>query len=335
VNRRAGRTLVFMVALLGGLSALAEAVCGTTTTTIPLTSGPEDVVAWRLDATRTRLFVRQKTGIEILTFAGLTQVDARSLRGPEGFAPLGMSLVRENGSTTGTLYVIDRGGSTGNPTVRWYGVRNGLPVDGDAGELTATEGRTLLQNANDLEVMNGEAWVTRYDPLALLRFRARGWPGLVRVRQGERVAEVRESDGMRGFNGIVSLGPASRDFIVADYWNRRLMRVTGDGSLGPAASAELPIHPDNLTRDGSRILIAGQRYAPLAALNLLPFMSWLPSPSEVYAIEIADIGEHAMPARLWKSEWGRGRSVSVAVRLSGGLALGQIAACSLLVVSCP
>jgi hypothetical protein len=79
-------------------------------------------------------------------------------------------------------------------------------------------------------------------------------------------------------------------------------------------------------------LIAGQRHWFFASLNLAaPFM---PSPSAVYAIDIAALGANAEPHLLWDGGWRHGRSVSVAVPIPRGLALGQIRSPGVLLVRC-
>jgi hypothetical protein len=143
---------------------------------------------------------------------------------------------------------------------------------------------------------------------------------------------------------MVNLG---RNLLVADYWGRRLRMfplAAGDGgdAMRPA-TRKLAIHPDNLTRAGDWILIAGQRHAPLTSLNLgIPS---LPSPSAVYRVRVdalpgteeAEVPEAALPEPmlLWEGGWRHGRSVSVAVPVPGGFALGQIRTPGVLIVSCP
>lgn len=130
------------------------------------------------------------------------------------------------------------------------------------------------------------------------------------------------------------IGTDGRRLVVSDYWGRRLRVFSEEASVDQMAFAtgELDIHPDNLTRDGSKIYIAGQRSALLAALNiLLPFV---PSLSAVYAIDVVNLGPEAQPELIWDSGWFNGRSVSIAVPTAAGLALGQIRARDVLLLDC-
>jgi hypothetical protein len=94
----------------------------------------------------------------------------------------------------------------------------------------------------------------------------------------------------------------------------------------------LAIHPDNLTLADGRILIAGQEHWLAAFAGLLfPFF---PSPSAVYQIEVDELGPNGKPDLLWRGGWSLGKSVSVAVPVPGGIALGQIAAPGILRMAC-
>jgi len=238
-----------------------------------------------------------------------------------------MSLVPSANPGDGVLFLID----AVEPLRIWR-----LAVIG--GEIAPTERPWfedrdgVLKGANDLQAVGETAYVTRYDPLGLLPWRSGPWPGVVAVRADE--APVPGAEGLRGANGIVDLG-SGRDLLVASYWERRLRFIGKDGDSPPVAgyaTAELAVHPDNLTLDGGRVLIAGQRHVALAALNLAAPSA--PSPSAVFEVRVDELGPGAVPRPLWEGGWSDGRSVSVAVPVPGGLALGQIRAPHILRVRC-
>lgn len=341
-----------------------ESRCTTRPTVIEtLPGGAEDMVALPLGNGSTRLFVREvcagsdcgpeanrigtvDVGPETATFLKRT-VPAWQPVGDKDFYPLGMSLVLDDKSQNGALFVLDRRmsflGRDERPPKIWRvpivrGKLNGDPVH--APWFTGDD----LQDANDLQAVGDDAYVTLYDAFGILPWRHRSRNALVKVRQsgaregkGQPVADSKE---LRGANGIVDLGPG-RDLVVADYWQRRL-RFVRKGSNGGEevryATGRLPIHPDNLTLDGDRLLIAGQEWWQLAAVNL--WFSGLPSPSRVLEIRVGDLGAEAQPhperdvRQLWAGGWSYGRSVSVAVPTPQGLALGQIRAPGILQVEC-
>jgi hypothetical protein len=186
-----------------------------------------------------------------------------------------------------------------------------------------------LAFANDLQFFGDSLYVTRFDALAKFHG-GDDWTGIVRIGPGPVVKSL--ARGVRGANGIAPGKPGT--LVFSDYWQKRLRLFdTRNPELPPEfATAPLDIMPDNLTRDGSVLYIAGQRSAPLAFLNLfvLPF---LPSPSAVYAIDVNKLGKDAQPELIWESGW-QGRSESVAVPVPGGLALGRIRTRGILIAAC-
>jgi hypothetical protein len=301
--------------------------------------GPEDIVGLALSDNHTRLFVREvglgsdgsveKPRIGYTDIRPDTPPDRTMLAWQplEEFKPLGMSLVAGPTPGQGTLYVLD----TIEPVRIWC-----LAID--AGEIRHaniwfTDASRALTSANDIQAVGDSAYVTRYDWFGLVPGRSGSWRGLVHIRPDAE--PIAYGHGLTGANGIVDLAPERDLLLVSNYWERRLHFVpkTAHGSdVRQFATKKLPIHPDNLTRHGSRILIAGQRNWFLAALNLAaPFM---PSPSAVYAIDIAALGPEAEPKLVWDGGWRHGRSVSVAVPIQGGLALGQIRSPGVLLVRC-
>jgi len=302
--------------------------------------GAEDMVALPLAEGRVRLFLREvchgrgctpdrfRVGcVDIGPETAPVRTDC-AWRPPtaEPFKPLGMSLLAEGPVGVGTLYLLD----TVQPPRIWR-------LEIVAGEITEAEvvrewQGDVLRHGNNLQAVGETLYVTRFDPLGWWPWRRERWHGVVALRKNAppRLFEL----GLRGANGIVDLGPG-RELLVANYWGRDLRFVAKDGAVSgesAIASARLPIYPDNLSRDGERILIAGQRYPLLAALNLL--LPWVPSPSAVYAIDIQRLGPAAEPELLWQGGWRYGRSVSVAVSMPGGLALGQIRAADVLLLQC-
>ena len=245
----------------------------------------------------------------------------------EKLHPMGMSLVRE--AEGDALYVID----AGEPSKLWrLSITDGMATDHDIVVEDNDDGD--LQHANDLQAVGDRLYVTRFDLWAWLPWRSGDkWQGITEVRNGEILG--RREGGFPGANGIADLGD-DEDLVVSDYWNKRLrfIKKTADGKEGDTfASARLPIRPDNLTLDGDRLLVAGQRSAFLAFLNaILPF---IPSPSGVIAFDKNQLGDDSMGELLWWGGLYDGRSVSVAVPKGNDLILGQIFASDILHVSCP
>jgi hypothetical protein len=122
-----------------------------------------------------------------------------------------------------------------------------------------------------------------------------------------------------------SISISVRGLLVADDWGARLRLVSYDprSREPPAyATSTLSVHPDNLTLADGRTLIAGQEHWLAAPAGFL-FPSF-PSPSAVYEIVVNKLGPNGKPDLLWRGGWSIGKSVSVAVPVPGGLALGQI-----------
>lgn len=336
---------VVMLMLLGSASATqADQTCAREPVALVKThgAGAEDIVTLPLGGGRARLFAREvcpdlwgcaadqyRLGSVDIGPETASQNTQLAWRPPNtnDFRPLGMSLVLGIRSGEAVLFLID----AVMPLKIWR-----LPIMG--GEIVPTEQPWfedrdgVLKGANDIQAVGETAYVTRYDPLGLLPWRSGSWPGVVAVRADG--ARILGPEGFRGANGIVDLGPG-RDLLVASYWDRRLYFLKKDvnipGEASPA-TAELEIHPDNLTLDGGRVLIAGQRYVGLAALNLA--ISSVPSPSAVFDVRVGELGPGAVPGLVWDGGWSDGRSVSVAVPIVDGLALGQIRAPNILRVHC-
>lgn len=255
--------------------------------------------------------------------------------GIDTFEPLGMSLVPGEKPGNATLFVID----IGQPqAVRiWQlhiimgeviGAELATPADMQAGSrLTAANSLQAIRDGEDFHL-----YVTRFDEYGLLPFRPKPWPALVQLHKG-LILEASKQD-FRNANGIVD--PCfDCDLVVASYWERRLRFASKEsGKIGEYASAELPIRPDNLKRDGERILIAGQHRVDLTALNLL-VSSHIPSPSAVYAINTRSLSPDTAPILLWEGGWKYGHSVATAVALPDNrLAIGQINTPGILIVDC-
>lgn len=251
------------------------------------------------------------------------------------FEPLGMSLLRDAKPGSATLFILD----IAKPkAVRIWQLRilDGDIVDARLINVQDENAGSKLEGANDLQGVregdNFSVYVTRFDFFGVLRRGVEGWPGVIQARDAAPLQPF--ADGLRGANGIIDPCPTC-DLVVADYWGRRLHFLAKPGGEDQGfATGELSIRPDNLTLDGGRILIAGQRDIILTALNLL-VPSWVPSPSGVYSIDLVALGADAKPQLLWEGGWRFGRSVSVAVPIPGGrLALGQILTPDILVVDC-
>lgn len=332
-----------------------------------LSGGAEDIVALPLGNGITRLFVREACGgsgcvpgsnrigtVDIGPAAASPRhtEPAWQPAGHPDFHPFGMSLLRGARVGDGELLVLDRKPSVLGKDERAPRIWR-IPIK--AGKLGSLSGQAdspwyeghSISDGNDLQAVRDTAYVTRYDFLGFLPWRGKGWHGVVQVRQGqgdERSSPVPvvEADGLRGANGIVDPGPEHADLIVADYWGRRLRFVAKNPDAGRQiryATGLLPIHPDNLTLDGDRLLIAGQRWFPLAAINL--WLPAFPSPSRVLDVKVSSLGPDAGPEpgqgmrRLWAGGLSHGRSVSVAVPVpADGLALGQIRTPGVLHVRC-
>ena len=304
---------------------------------IETAGGAEDIVGLPMPSGAVRLFVRepaaQRIGWVDITEDRPPATTVAAWQPKSGdFQPLGLSLISGDRPGNATLYVLDKS----RPARTWrLTITNGTVASSELWFATdvPTPSEDRLDDGNDIQAVDNQVYATRFSTTGFLRETRPGWPGVLRLRQPHEVAAM--ADGLHGSNGIVNL--SATDLLVADYWGRRLRFVpkesTGSARTRPA-TATLSIHPDNLTRDPARdrILIAGQRFAFLAALNLL--ISCMPSPSAVYAIRPTDLRDTAEPTLLWEGGWTYGRSVSVAVPVPGGLALGQINAPGILIVDC-
>ena len=306
-------------------------------------SGAEDIVALPLANGHTRLFVREVcgslVGCEDAQYRiGYVDIDpngspqaletAKAWR-PSGdeqeFKPLGLSLIPSEKPGFATLFLIDAltpvqiwrlaidDGVVTRPE-RFWPDKNGIEAD-------------PIKSANDLHAHGNSVYVSRFDFLGILPWRSGSWHGIIRLKPPVGLADV-----VRGANGVVDTGSGG-DLVVADYWEARLRFVPeNQGDKAGFATEELDIHPDNLTRDKDTLIIAGQRHSFMATLNLLA--SFLPSPSAVYSIQVDELGPNAKPRLLWDGGWLQGRSVSVAVPVPKGLALGQIRAADILLIRC-
>ncbi|MBI2206118.1 MAG: hypothetical protein HYU41_19960 [Candidatus Rokubacteria bacterium] len=326
--------IVFAMAVTANATPAALPCTAAPVATIETEGGPEDVVAVPLPNGAVRLFVRERSQIGAATLIGAL-VPARTTRAwrpsSGAFDPLGMSLVRGARDGDATLYVLDR---AERPRIWRLAIENGAVNDAAAPWVDNLD--ESFEAANDIQAVGDAVYVTRFDASGMLSGWV-PWRGVARVR---RVADApgweasHFADGFRGANGIIHLG--DRGLLVSDYWGRRLRFISKspDGETGAPrfATAGLPIHPDNLTLDGDRVLIAGQYSVFRTFLNLaLPSSS---SPSGVLSIGVDQLGANAMPQLLWDGDRRYGRSVSVAVRVPGGLALGQIRSSGVLIVRC-
>lgn len=300
--------------------------------------GAEDIVALPLGDGRVRLFVREvcrgwrceptsdrfRIGFADVTADAIPSSTEQAWRPAGPFEPLGMSLVLGQAAGDATLYVLD---AVKPPRIWRLQIVGGVIEPAERPWIT----ERAIEAGNDIQVVGDHVHVTRFDGLGFLPLRFGSWPGLVKVGPGQ--GPVPYAEGFRGANGVVDLGD---DLLVSDYWSRRLRRVSKDPEREGEprfATAKLPIHPDNLTLDGERVVIAGQKSFFLTAMNLLA--GFVPSPSSVLAIALARLGPEAEPTPLWSGGWSHGRSVSVAVPLPGRLVLGQIRAPGVLIVRCP
>jgi hypothetical protein len=302
--------------------------------------GAEDMVVLPLDGGRMRLLVRETSHGSDAEQGRIGRVDVgpgldpRSTepawRPPKGepFEPLGMSLTPDGAF----LFVLDLA-----KDVRIWRLEIAQDKHVAAGQLWLAETEQLAGANNLAAVDSRTVFVSHFDPLGSLPWRKGGWYGVLKVSgtgKGQRIDPLPHTDGLRGANGIIAL-PGTSNLIVSDYHGRRLMWVGQDPTTGTVAdaTATLPVHPDNLTLDDKRILIAGQRSFLLAALNLA--LNRIPSPSAVLAIDTDALDDQATPHLLWRGGWSFGRSVSVAVPgPGGGLMLGQISNPGILQVAC-
>ena len=287
--------------------------------------GPEDIVRLDMGEGVSRLIVRER---RLLGYVDVQSGKALASRTATWWKPedrkvdlLGMSLVPGAAPGSGTLYAIDKadGVRIWRFTIEGGKVKDPHPRPGPQYDA--------LENANDLLALDGSLYVTRFDRLGWLRKGAH-WHGVVRIGPGGTIERM--APGLRGANGIAQ-GKDATTLVVSNYWEKRLRIVRiGAGDETPGyGTAQLDISPDNLTRDGTTLFIAGQRYATRAITNIaLPFVS---SPSAVYTIDVNDLNEDAKPILVWESG-PDGRSESVAVPLPGALAIGRIRTRDLLIV---
>ena len=339
-HRRRWAAALLLLAV-SGCSATGKLGCGNESLhrVQTLRGGPEDIVHLPLSVDRTRLFVREvcrercegesaRIGVIDIGPDRPSQPMRHGWKPADGqpFEPLGMSLVNSGGADGAMLYVID----AVKPPRIWK-----LQIERGSDTLSpslAVDQTAVLADANDLQATRDGLYVTRFASFGFLPWQKKSWHGIVQVTPAIQPKVF--ARGLTGANGIVQIGADPLPLLVSDYWERRLRFFSHEALATemPFATDKLDIYPDNLTRDGSRIYIAGQRSVVLAALNLaLPFV---PSPSAVYAIDIAKLGPGAQPELVWDSGWLNGRSVSVAVPVPGGLALGQIRAPDVLLVGC-
>lgn len=346
--------------LLAGCVMQGGALCKTEPVMTIKTQGggSEDIVALPLDDAggTTRLFIREicndsngprcKPGqwrvgrVDVAAGNSPAPTEHAWRPGSDGgnspFLPLGMSLVPGTEPGAATLFLVDIAKAS---AVRIWQLRilDGDIVDAKLISASDRDAGAKLKGANDLQaVRDGDGfliYITRFDEYGLLPWRTGVWPALIKIRDGAPLETF--VDGLRGANGIVDPCPDC-DLVIASYWERRLRFISRDGSEDKDfASREFAVRPDNLTLDGERILVAGQHRVDLTFLNLF-VSSWIPSPSAVYAIDVKSLHSGAIPQLLWEGGWRFGRSVTVAVPITGSrLAIGQISTPSILVVDCP
>ena len=301
--------------------------------------GAEDIVALPLVDGRTRLFVREvcrgrgceptserfRIGLTDFTADAIPSRTDLAWRPTGAFEPLGMSLVPGRTAGDATLYVLD----AVKPPRIWKLDIVGGRIQPKEQPWIAELG-TQFEAGNDIQAVGDDVYVSRFDTSGFLPGWVGSWPGLLKVAPGR--GPVPYAEGFRGANGVVDLGD---DLLVSDYWNPRLRLVSKDPTRDGErrfVTGKLAIHPDNLTLDRDRVVIAGQKSFFLAAMNLLA--DFVPSPSSVLSIPVARLGPDAEPTVLWDGGFAHGRSVSVAVPVPRGLALGQIRAPGVLVVRC-
>ena len=304
--------------------------------------GPEDIVALPMPGGGVRLFVREgcrekpceaegaRIGyVDIGADGRATSAQTELAWRPHGaFEPLGLSLEADPARPgRGRLTLLDSSppakvwrleivdGRIQPPAVPWF---TEAVEDGP------------LSKGNDLQAAGDVVHVTRFDFFGLLRTDRPGWPGLLRLQDGQAPAE--QADGLRGANGIAVI-ERSGELIVANYWGRRLLRIdAASGAILGEASAELPFHPDNLTLADGRLWIAGQPSAWRTGLHL--FGLPVGAPSAVYVMPVDALGPAGEPRLVWADDGTQAQAVSVAVPVPGGLALGQITAPDVLLLRC-
>jgi hypothetical protein len=319
------RAALLLTLSAGAYTAMATPICTDDAAQIVNTEGgPEDIVRLGMGNDVSRLIVRERRRIGYVDVKSGKAAASETL---EWWKPeqdtvdlRGMSLVPGSSPGSGTLYVLDKAKG-----VRVWRV---TIEDGTAKDAKPGERRDELKDANDLHAVGDTLYVTRFDKLGWIR-KGQDWDGVVRVGPGDTIERM--APGVRGANGIVE--GKDKTLVVSNYWEKRLRIVEmGNGTKTPGyGTAELDISPDNLTRDGSKIFIAGQRDRTRAITNMsLPFVS---SPSAVYMIDVDNLKDGAKPILVWESGPG-GRSESVAVPLPGALAIGRIRTRGLLIVPC-
>lgn len=306
-------------------------------------AGPEDIVALPMPGGAVRLFVREgcrerpceadgaRIGYVDIGADGRATADQTELawRPAGAFEPLGLSLDADPAQPgRGRLMLLDRS----PPAKVWrLAIVDGRIEPAAVPWFTEVTDGGPLAKGNDLQAVGEVVHVTRFDFFGLLRPGQPGWPGLLRLQDGQAAAE--QADGLRGANGIVA-NARTGELIVANYWGRRLLRIdAASGAVLGEASAELPFHPDNLalSSDG-RLWIAGQPSAWRTGLHL--FGLPVRAPSAVYVLPLDALGPAAEPRLVWADDGTHAQAVSVAVPVPGGLALGQIAAPDVLLLRC-
>ena len=322
--------LLLTLVSAGGCTVMGSPICTDDTPQIVKTvAGPEDIVRLDLSDGEVGLFVREVSRIGYVDvrsgWAGAPTKPAWSPPDSPKSKLLGMSLVPGPAPGSGTLYVIDKAKAV---RIWRLTIKDSKVVGHHLHYPEEGQSARALENANDLHATGETLYVTRFDWLGGLRS-GRDWPGVVRVGPGSAVERL--APGVRGANGIVQ--GRGQTLVVSDYWEQRLRLVDATDTTQEAgyATARLDISPDNLTRHGSTIFIAGQRHPALVFANF--GMQSLPSPSAIYMINVDDLGPDAQPRLVWASG-ARGRSESVAVPVPGGLAIGRIKTRNLLLVRC-
>ena len=304
-------------------------------------TGAEDIVALPMPGGAVRLFLREgcrrgacapegtRIGRIDLGADGQPLHEQTELAWrPDGdFEPLGLSLEVDPAQPgRGRLTLMD--GSA--PAKVWrLSIVDGRVEPATGPWFTEATDNGPLAGGNDLHAQGELVHVTRFDFFGLLRPERPGWPGLVRLQEGQ---PAEQADGLRGANGIVA-DERTGQLVVADYWGRRLLRVdAATGATLGEASAGLPIHPDNLSIDRGRLWIAGQTSPWRTGMHLAGLR--LAAPSAVYSLPLAELGPAAQPTLAWADGGAHAQAVSVAVPVPGGLALGQISAPDVLLLRC-
>lgn len=325
-----------------GADSAAMPSCEATPTRVRTAgTGAEDIVALPMPGGGVRLFLREgcrrgscapegpRIGRIDLGADGQPLHEQTELAWrPEGdFEPLGLSLEADPAQLGwGRLTLMD--GSS--PAKVWRLTIVDGRIEPAAGPwFTEATDNGPLAGGNDLHAQGELVHVTRFDFFGLLRADRPGWPGLLRLQEGQA---AEQADGLRGANGIVA-GERAGELIVADYWGRRLLRVdAATGATLGEASAGLPIHPDNLSIDRGRLWIAGQTSPWRTGMHLVGLR--LAAPSGIYSLPLSELGPAAQPTLAWSDGGTHAQAVSVAVPVPGGLALGQISAPDVLLLRC-